>query len=128
MGKRVDRLLALRIRTRVPGSWLLWALAPVLVLLFVWQLASLDRLVVDLERERDMHQGLESQVNALRLEANRLSSLGEVETRASRDLGLLRPDTDQIVDLVFENDDDPPVRLAFQPLVGEARAGTRGDR
>jgi cell division protein FtsL len=98
------------------------------VLLFVWQLASLDRLVVDLERERDRHRDLESQVNALRLEANRLSSLGEVETRASRDLGLLRPDTDQIVDLVFENDDDPPVRLAFRPLVGEARAGTRGNR
>ena len=108
-----------------PGSAsLLLILAPVLVMLLVWQQASVDRLQLTLDGERDLRQGLQSRVNALSLEANRLSSLSQVQSRAERELGLVRPGTDQIVDLLFA-----PVkgeqRFALRSLVGEANAGTR---
>lgn len=101
-------------------------MVPVLVILVVWQQASVDRLVARLDEERENHRELESQVNALRLEASRLSSLRQVEARAERELGLERPETRQIVDLVFEDSDHGP-RFALSSWVGEAVAGTPGD-
>ena len=108
-----------------PGSaTLLLILAPVLVMLLVWQQASVDRLQLALDSEQNVRQDLQSRVNALSLEANRLSSMGQVGSRAERELGMLRPDTDQIVNLLFA-----PVkgeqRFALRSLVGEANAGTR---
>ena len=103
---------------------MVWLAIPVLVLLLVWQQASIDQLVVQLEAERDTQRELDSQVNALRLEANRLSSLGQVEARAERELGLLRPGTDQIVDLVFSISREERV-FGFRSLVDEATAGPR---
>jgi hypothetical protein len=99
----------------------LWVLAPLLVLLTVWQQASVDRLMLGLERERHVRRDLESQVNALRFEASQLSSLGQVEARAAEELGLLRPATDQIVDLVFPEAKDGSF-LALGSLVGDAQA------
>lgn len=124
-----SRLLHPRFRSgpkplRVPRAALVWALVPVLVLLVVWQQASVDRLGVRLEKEKDRARQLQSQVNALSLEANRLSSLGQVESRATRELGLVRPSTDQIVDLVFTPGDHDG-RPRFGSLVTEANAGTR---
>lgn len=101
--------------------------APVLVLLLVWQQASIDRLVVQLEAENDTHQELESQVNALRLEANRLSSLGQVEDRAERELGLIRPETDQIVNVVFASATDDRI-FRLRSLVPDATANPPGER
>lgn len=100
----------------------IWAAVPVLVLLLVWQQASIGRLVVQLETEKDTQRDLESQVNALRLEANKLSSLGQVENRAERELGLLRPETDQIVDVVFSTSRDDRV-FGLRSLVTDANAG-----
>lgn len=85
-------------------SVLLVLLVPLLILLTVWQQASVDRLVVEVERERAVHRELESRVNTLRLEADRLSSLGQVEGRAIRELGMRRPATGDIVELHFEGD------------------------
>jgi hypothetical protein len=99
-------------------------MAPLLILLTVWQQASVDRIVVALERNRDARTQLESQVNALRLEADRLSSLGQVEARAAEELGLVRPGTDQIVDLVFPGSEERDGLFHLKPLVGEALAGT----
>ena len=125
---RLSRLPRPAVSFRVgfrPGP-MVWALVPVLVILVVWQQASVDRLVVSLDEERETHRELESQVNALRLEASRLSSLRQVEARAERELGLERPDTRQIVDLVFEDSGDGP-RFALASWVGEAVAGTPED-
>ena len=102
----------------------IWLTVPVLVLLLVWQQASTERLVVDLEKQRDARRELESQVNALRLEANKLSSLGQVESRAERELGLMRPDTDQIVHLVFSTPRDDRV-FGIRSLITDANAGPR---
>lgn len=104
------------------GPVLLWVLVPLLILVTVWQQASVDRLVVSLERERDRQTQLESQVNALRLEADRLSSLRQVEARAGRELGMVRPTTEQIVDLVFAEDQGTGHGFHLDPLVGDALA------
>jgi cell division protein FtsL len=96
-----------------------WGVAGLLVLLFVWQQASVDRLVLRLEREEDENQKLTSEVNALRLEANRLSSLEQVEERAVRELGLRRPVPEEIVRVEFEPE-DPAFHLL--PGVGQAHA------
>lgn len=117
---------AVSFRLRFQPGPMLWAVVPVLVILVVWQQASVDRLVVNLDTERETHRELESQVNALRLEASRLSSLRQVENRAERELGLERPDTRQIVDLVFEDADGGP-RFALGSWVGEAVAATPKD-
>jgi hypothetical protein len=106
-----------------PAVAALWVLAPLLVLLTVWQQASVDRLMLSLERERNLRRDLESQVNALRFEASQLSSLGQVEARAASELGMIRPATDQIVDLVFPAEKDASF-LALGSLVGEAQAAS----
>jgi cell division protein FtsL len=113
-----------RRRSHRPALLALWLLAPFLIVLTVWQQASVDRMVQALDKERDARRALEGQVNALRFEASQLSSLGQVEERASRELGLRRPDTDQIVDLVFP-DREPESFLALGSLVGEADAAPR---
>ena len=104
---------------------LLWVATPLLVMLVVWQQASVEHLVVHLEGAKDDRTKLESEVNALRLEADRLSSLGQVETRAERELGMIRPETQQLVDLVFPGQEDAS-GLGF-PWVREASAGTLED-
>ena len=118
----ITQLRSLGVRVPRPGLMtMVWLASPVLVLLLVWQQASIDRLVVNLERERDTLRELESQVNALRLEANRLSSLGQVENRAERELGLTRPETDQIIDVVFSTSRDDRV-FGIRSLVSDANA------
>ena len=103
---------------------LLWVATPLLVMLVVWQQASVEHLVVHLERAKDERTKLESEVNALRLEADRLSSLGQVETRAERELGMIRPETQQLVDLVFPGQENASPGF---PWVREAAAGTLED-
>jgi cell division protein FtsL len=99
MRRRFPRPLTRFSRRR--STAILWGLVPLLILLVVWQQTSVDRLVVHLDKAKDVHRSLESQVNALALEANRLSSLEQVEDRARGELGLGRPGTEDIVDLVF---------------------------
>jgi cell division protein FtsL len=113
-----------RTRRRIPARAFFWLVTPLLVMLVVWQQASVERMVVSLERARAERTKLESQVDALRLEADRLSSLGQVESRAEHELGMVRPGTEQIVDLVFpgQNEQSPGF-----PWVREAIAGTRED-
>ena len=103
---------------------LLWVATPLLVMLVVWQQASVEHLVVHLERSKDERTKLESEVNALRLEADRLSSLGQVETRAERELGMIRPETQQLVDLIFPGQENASPGF---PWVREASAGTLED-
>jgi cell division protein FtsL len=95
-----------------------------LAMLFIWQQASVDQLIVRLARERDRHHQLETEVNSLSLEATRLSSLALVEERAARELQLTRPDPEQIVNLQFEGTDEGRT-FALRPLVGEANARPR---
>jgi cell division protein FtsL len=97
--------------SRRPPTAVLWALVPLLILLVVWQQTSVDRLVVRLDTAKHTERSLESQVNALALEANRLSSLEQVEDRARDELGLVRPGTENIVDLVFGDEDLGDVHL-----------------
>ena len=112
-------------RPRPSGAVLLWLLVPVLTMLVVWQQASMDRLVRRLEQARDTNRNLEGQVNALGLEANRLSSLEQVETRAERELGLRRPGTEQIVNMVFDSDAEDPGSFALGSMMGDATAAAR---
>ena len=93
-------------------------------MLVVWEQATVERMVMRLEHARDEGTKLESEVNALRLEADRLSSLGQVEDRAEHELGMIRPGTEQIVDLVFPGQDQSSPGF---PWVREASAGTRED-
>jgi cell division protein FtsL len=101
----------------------LWVLVPLLIMLVVWQQTSVDRLVVRLDAARDTHNSLESQVNALALEADRLSSLEQVEERARDELGLVRPGTEDIVDLVFGEENLSSYRLGT--LMGAASPAAR---
>jgi|GEM_PF-1387002 len=112
-------------RPRFSTSMFLWVATPLLVMLVVWEQASVERMMMRLERSRDDRTKLESEVNALRLEADRLSSLGQVETRAEHELGMVRPGTEQIVDLVFPGQD---AQSPGFPWVREASAGTREDK
>ena len=112
-------------RPRFNTTLFLWAATPLLVMLVIWEQASVDRIVMRLERTKDDRTKLESEVNALRLEADRLSSLGQVERRAERELGMVRPGTEQIVDLVFPGQDASSPGF---PWVREASAGTREDK
>jgi len=104
-------------------SLFLVLLLPLLILLTVWQQASVDRLVVEVERERVFHRELDSRVNTLRLEADRLSSLAQVEARAMEELGMRRPATGDIVELHFAGDDSRR-SIGF---VSQAQAATRGE-
>jgi hypothetical protein len=115
LGPRIPRLPRLGFTAGI------WVTVPVLVLLLVWQQASIGRLVVHLETEKDIQLDLESQVNALRFEANKLSSLGQVENRAERELGLLRPETHQIIDVIFSTAREERI-FGFRSLVTDANA------
>lgn len=91
---------------RSRGRMLLWvwAVVALVVLLFVWQRASVDRLAMQLERERGAHEKLAHEVNALLLEADRLSNLDQIQRRAQAELGLRPPATADIVDLRFSGE------------------------
>lgn len=121
MRRRFPRPLTRFSRRR--STAILWGLVPLLILLVVWQQTSVDRLVVRLDTARDSQRSLESQVNALALEANRLSSLEQVEDRARDELGLVRPGTENIVDLVFGN--EGPGDYRFGTLLGAVSPATR---
>jgi cell division protein FtsL len=112
-------------RPRFSTPMFLWVATPLLVMLVIWEQASVERMVMRLEHSRDEGTKLESEVNALRLEADRLSSLGQVEQRAEHELGMIRPGTEQIVDLVFPGQDASSPGF---PWVREASAGTREDK
>jgi cell division protein FtsL len=110
---------------RLTTPMALWVTTPLLVMLVIWEQASVERMVMRLEKARDERTKLESEVNALRLEADRLSSLGQVEQRAGHELGMIRPGTEQIVDLVFPGQQESSPGF---PWVREASAGTREDK
>ena len=61
------------------------------------------------------------------MEADQLSCLAQVEDRATRELGLIRPAPDQIVQLRFDRSAEESKRFILDPLVPEATAGTRGE-
>jgi cell division protein FtsL len=111
-------------RLRPSPTVALWGAGIILVMLFMWEQGSVDRLVMELERAENQRRDLQSEVDALVMEADQLSSLAQVERRAQRELGLIRPDTDQIVRLRFEKSPGEPSRFRLDPLVPEAVAGT----
>jgi cell division protein FtsB len=116
-----ESLLAVS-RRREIGLIALGIVGAALVILFVWQQASVDRLLVRIQEEKETLGDLRTEVDALSLEANRLSSLALVQDRAHAELGLVRPATDQIVELSFET--TPTTQhFALRPLVSEAIAG-----
>jgi cell division protein FtsL len=95
-----------------------------LLLAFVWEQASVDHLLIRLERAKAERRNLESRVAALSVQADDLSSLVQVEERAVRELGLRRPATDEIVELQFA---EPPSNehFALGKIVPDADARTR---
>jgi cell division protein FtsL len=121
----------LRVWTRCPRrprfgtTLLLWAGGFALVILFVWEQASVDRILVRLETARQTHNDLQTKVSSLSLEANRLSSLVQVESRAREELGLRRPATDEIVQLDFEAPDLQNQHFALGTIVPDANAAVR---
>jgi cell division protein FtsL len=123
-------LVTLRAWTRRPrrlrpgGALFLWAAGFALVMLFVWEQASVDRILMKLEAAREAHRDLQTKVSALSLEADRLSSLVEVETRARDELGLRRPATDEIVQLDFEAPELQDQHFALGRIVPDANAAT----
>jgi cell division protein FtsL len=114
-----------RRRPRPNPVLVLWGAGIVLVMLFMWQQSSVDRLLMQLERAKNDRRELASEVNALGIEVDQLSSMAQVERRAVRELGLVRPGTDQIVRLRFE--DVPGESPGLDLLVPEAMAGTRAE-
>jgi cell division protein FtsL len=119
---RLVRVVRIR-RSRPNPTLMLWGAGIVLVMLFMWEQSSVDSLVMQLEHAENRGRALESEVNALVMEADQLSSFVQVERRAERELGLGRPDTDQIVRLRFEDMPDESPRFHLDPLVPEAVAG-----
>lgn len=114
---RVRQFLRFHVR-----GWLLLALiAASLFLLSGWQQATVDRLTVRLEHEQLLQERLNGDVNALRYEVNTLATHGQVTQRAEAELGMVRPDNEQIVRLAFA----APDGFTLTPLVGEANAGSR---
>jgi len=121
-------LRSLRARTRRPrfgSTLLLWVGGFTLVILFVWEQASVDRILVRLEAAGQTHDDLQTKVSSLSLEANRLSSLVQVESRAREELGLRRPATDEIVQLDFEAPDLRDQHFALGTIVPDANAAVR---
>jgi len=112
-------------RLRFGGALFLWAAGFALVMLFVWQQASVDRILMRLETARKTRNDLETKVSALSLEADRLSSLVQVETRAREELGLRRPSTDEIVQLDFEPPELQNQHFALGAIVPDANAATK---
>jgi len=96
----------------------------VLGLAVVWEQASVDHLLLKLERAKAERRDLESRVATLSVQADDLSSLVQVEERAVSELGMRRPATDEIVELQFP---EPPSseHFALGPIVPEAAARTR---
>ena len=114
-------------RFRPDSTMMLWGVGIALILLFVWEQSTVDRLIMKLERAEDHRRDLDSEVNALMMEADQLSSLAQVERRATDELGLIRPDPDQIVRLEFEESREASPHFSLDPLVPEAVAGMRGE-
>ena len=59
------------------------------------------------------------------MEADQLSSLAQVESRAMTELGLIRPATRQIIRLEFEESDGRLAGFPLGPIVPDATAGCR---
>lgn len=102
--------------------WIGWVAAFLLVILVVWEQASVDRLLIRLQQARAERRELQSEVNALAMEADQLSSLAQVKPRAAKELGLRRPSTDQIVSLRFETVEESSPQFALNPLARDAEA------
>jgi hypothetical protein len=119
------RLHPLRLRVHPVIGYGLVALG--LLLAFVWEGSSVDHLNIQLERAKaDKHQ-IETRLAELSVMADDLSSLVQVEKRATRELGLRRPDTDGIVEVLFP-DVRPGPRFDLGRIVPDANAQTRGTR
>ncbi len=113
-------------RSRTPYQSVLWVAAFCLVMLFVWERASVDRLVVRLEKAREVQKDLQTDLSSLSMEADRLSNLVQVETRAKEELGLRCPTPKEIVLLDFDGVPDDHRQFAMGALVPEASAAERG--
>ena len=111
-------------RRGVRASWLLGGVGVLLLLLFVWEQASVDRLIIRLRDARAENRELVSEVNALAMEADQLSSLAQVKERAAAELGLRRPSTEQIVRLRFEPFHESTPQFALNPLPRDAEAAS----
>ncbi len=107
---------------RVRTPFLLGTFGFGLVMLFVWQQAEVDRLLVSLELEERRQGELETAVNTLRYEVESLASHGQVTDQAVRRLHMIRPSRHQIHRLQF---DDVAAGGSMTPWVDDALAETR---
>jgi hypothetical protein len=80
----------------------------VLILLFaaVWSQTRVDRLIQELDATRGTRARLEARMETLTRQADRSAGWSQVEERAMRERGLISPEPDQIVDILFEGSDD----------------------
>jgi hypothetical protein len=98
-----------------------------LLLAFVWEGSTVDHLNIQLEQAKAGKRQIETRLAELSVMADDLSSLVQVEERATRELGLRRPDTDGIVEVLFP-DVQPGSRFDLGRIVPDANAQTRGTR
>ncbi len=135
MRRLLERLPRLRLRRPNPAAFprrnrrsrggsqiMLGVLGITLLLVMVWEKASVDRLLVRLEHEKALHRDLETKVQALSMQADRLSTLSQVQDRATRELGMRRPSRDEIIRLDFQGPRDGDQHFAVGSLVPEANA------
>lgn len=122
--RRSDRANRRSARVGVHPAAVYGLLAFVLLMAFVWEQASVDHLLIKLERAKAEKRDLESRVAALSVQADDLSSLVQVEERAVRELGMRRPTPAEIVELRFA---EPPTgeHFALGKIVPAADAQTR---
>lgn len=123
----VLRRTPLRARLRVHPVMAYGLVAFALLFAFVWQQSSVDHLNMELERAKAERRDLEVRLAELSVQAEDLSSLVTVEERAARELGLRRPATDEIVEVVFP-EIQAGSRFDLGQIVPEAQAHTRGGR
>lgn len=107
---------------RIRTSFILGAFGFGLVMLFVWQQAAVDRLLIALDSEERRRGDLEGAVNTLRYEVETLASHGQVTDQAVRRLRMIRPTRHQIHRLEF---DDAASGGTLAPWVDDALAETR---
>jgi len=96
------------------------------VLLFaaVWSQTRVDRLIQQLDASRETRAGLENRMEVLSRQADRSEGWSQVEERAMREAGLVAPEPEQMVDILFNDSDD---ELRGEPAIdGIVRAAYAG--
>lgn len=102
-----------------------------LILLFtaVWSQTRVDRLIQDLDATREARTRLESRMEVLTRQADRSAGWSQVEERAMRERGLVSPEPEQIVDILFNDPDHPnDGEPAIDGIVRAAYAGRPAGR